>query len=61
MLPVLLGKRVFLNQVGSLFAFLQRIRDMLAELKALANDDIHAWVHTAAVLDTTWSHQQKEN
>jgi len=25
--------------------------DMLAELKALANDDIHAWVHTAAVLD----------
>jgi phosphopantothenoylcysteine decarboxylase/phosphopantothenate--cysteine ligase len=24
---------------------------MLAELKALANDDIHAWVHTAAVLD----------
>ena len=25
--------------------------DMLAELKALANDDIQAWVHTAAVLD----------
>ena len=25
--------------------------DMLAELKALANDDIDAWVHTAAVLD----------
>ena len=24
---------------------------MLAELKAIANDDIHAWVHTAAVLD----------
>lgn len=24
---------------------------MLAELKALANDDIHAWIHTAAVLD----------
>ena len=25
--------------------------EMLAELKALANDDIQAWVHTAAVLD----------
>ena len=24
---------------------------MLAELKALSNDEIHAWVHTAAVLD----------
>ncbi|MDP6224409.1 MAG: bifunctional phosphopantothenoylcysteine decarboxylase/phosphopantothenate--cysteine ligase CoaBC [Candidatus Poseidoniaceae archaeon] len=24
---------------------------MLAELKAIANDEIHAWVHTAAVLD----------
>ena len=25
--------------------------EMLAELKALSNDEIHAWVHTAAVLD----------
>ena len=25
--------------------------EMLAELKALANDEIHAWVHAAAVLD----------
>ena len=29
----------------------QEPNQMLAELKALSNDDIHAWVHTAAVLD----------
>ena len=34
-----------------LFIAAENPNDMLAELKALANDDIQAWVHTAAVLD----------